>query len=68
MRTCEVSTVTPFRYTGLLFALILGVIMFAEKPDLLTLVGSAIIVFCGILMLTRKSGPRIHRSKTLRIG
>jgi len=54
MRTGEVSAVTPFRYTRLLFAMILGVLVFGESPDMATLIGAAIIVVCGILILTRK--------------
>ena len=53
MRTGEVSVVTPFRYTRLVFALILGAIIFAERPDTLTLIGSAIIVGSGIYTLLR---------------
>ncbi|MFZ9198882.1 MAG: DMT family transporter [Paracoccaceae bacterium] len=54
MRTGEVSAVTPFRYTRLLFALLVGVMVFGERPDLATLVGSAMIVGCGVLILTRR--------------
>lgn len=54
MRTGEVSAVTPFRYTRLLFAMVLGVTLFGERPDLATLIGSAMIVGCGILILTRR--------------
>lgn len=54
MRTGEVSAVTPFRYTRLLFALILGVVVFNERPDLATLIGSAMVVGCGALILTRR--------------
>lgn len=53
MRTGEVSVVTPFRYTRLVFALILGVLVFAERPDLMTLLGSAIIVVSGVYTLLR---------------
>lgn len=54
MRTGEVSVVTPFRYTRLLFALILGVAVFGERPDFATLIGSAMVVICGILILGQK--------------
>ncbi len=53
MRTGEVSAVTPFRYTRLLFALILGAVVFGERPDALTLIGSAIVVGSGIYVLTQ---------------
>lgn len=54
MRTGEVSAVTPFRYTRLLFALVLGVVVFGERPDPATLAGSAMVVACGILILSRR--------------
>jgi len=53
MRMGEVSVITPFRYTRLVFALILGVTVFHEAPDAMTLLGSAIIVGSGIYTLTR---------------
>jgi drug/metabolite transporter (DMT)-like permease len=53
MRTGEVSAVTPFRYTRLLFALILGATIFGERPDALTLLGSAVVVASGIYVLTQ---------------
>lgn len=55
MRTGEVSAVTPFRYSRLLFAMILGVTVFGERPDIATLLGAAVIVTCGILILTRRA-------------
>lgn len=53
MRTGEVSFVTPFRYTRLVFALILAVLVFGERPDQWTLIGSALIVASGIYALAR---------------
>lgn len=47
MRTGDVSVVSPFRYSRLLFALILGVFVFAERPDAVTLLGSLLIVLSG---------------------
>lgn len=56
MRTGEVGVVTPFRYTRLLFALVLGVVVFGERPDAMTLLGSAIVVAAGLYTLL--SGAR----------
>ncbi len=47
MRTGDVSVVSPFRYTRLLFALALGIFIFGESPDLLTTLGSLLIVLSG---------------------
>jgi drug/metabolite transporter (DMT)-like permease len=54
MRTGEVSAVTPFRYSRLLFAMVLGMTLFGERPDLPTIIGSVMIVGCGILILSRR--------------
>jgi drug/metabolite transporter (DMT)-like permease len=55
MRTGEVGAVTPFRYSRLVFALILGVFALGERPDGATLAGAALIVAAGIFGLTRKT-------------
>ncbi|WP_417587009.1 DMT family transporter [Pararhodobacter oceanensis] len=59
MRTGDVSAVTPFRYTRLLFAMIIAVTLFGERPDAVMLIGSALIVGSGLFTLSRsrpKSG------------
>lgn len=53
MRIGEVSVITPFRYTRLVFALLIGVTLFGERPDALTLLGSAIVISGGIYTLLR---------------
>ena len=54
MRTGDVAAVTPFRYSRLLFAMILGVTVFGEHPDAATLTGAGIIVLCGIILMTTR--------------
>ena len=54
MRTGQVSAVTPFRYTRIVFALAVGVLVFGERPDALTLAGSALIVACGLTLLLHR--------------
>jgi drug/metabolite transporter (DMT)-like permease len=51
MRTGEVSAVAPWRYTRLVFAGIVGFAVFGERPDALTILGSAIVVASGIVAL-----------------
>ena len=57
MRTGEVGAVTPFRYTRLVFAMIAGVTVFGERPDLWTVTGSTLIILAGItaLRLSRRA-------------
>lgn len=54
MRTGEIAAVTPFRYTRLVFALILAVSLLGERPDGMTLAGAALIVAAGLYGLTRR--------------
>ena len=54
MRTGQVSAVTPFLYTRIVFALGVGMLVFGERPDALTLTGSALIVACGLILLLHR--------------
>ena len=54
MRVGDIGFVAPFRYTGLIWALILGYIVFGEWPDTLTLFGAAIIAATGLFTLWRE--------------
>ncbi|MDQ7080591.1 MAG: DMT family transporter [Paracoccaceae bacterium] len=54
MRMGEVSVITPFRYVRILFALLIGVFVFAERPDLPTLLGTAIIIASGLYTFARE--------------
>lgn len=53
MRTGEVSAVTPFRYSRLLFGVALGVVVFGERLDSWMLIGSALIVLSGLVIMVR---------------
>ncbi|WP_174802926.1 DMT family transporter [Martelella limonii] len=57
MRTGRIASVSPFRYSRLLFALVLGVLVLGERPDALSLLGSAIIVASGIVVLRERRQP-----------
>lgn len=54
MRIGDIAAVTPFRYTGLLFGLVLGYLVFDEWPSLLTLLGAAIVAGTGLFTLFRE--------------
>lgn len=54
MRTGDVAVVSPFRYSGLLWALLLGWIFFGDWPGPLTLVGAGIVVGAGLFTLYRE--------------
>ncbi|WP_316247407.1 hypothetical protein ROLI_035440 [Roseobacter fucihabitans] len=54
MRSGDVSFVAPFRYTGLIWALALGFVLFGEWPSVLTLIGAGVIVSTGLFTLYRE--------------
>ena len=53
MRLGEISFISPFRYSAILFALILGFFLFEETPDILAAFGIFIIIFSGVVLLYR---------------
>jgi len=54
IRVGEVSIVMPFRYSRIIFLLILGMIIFNEKPSLLMLLGAILIISSGTFMMWRE--------------
>jgi S-adenosylmethionine uptake transporter len=62
MRTGEIGFVSPFRYTSMLGAIGLGILMFGEWPDQPTLAGTLIIVMTGIYTFHREQ--KISRGVT----
>ena len=57
-RIGDISVIAPFRYSRIVFALFVGVVVFGESPDMLTLLGAAIIVSSGIYTLLREARLR----------
>ena len=54
MRMAPAAIVSPFRYTRLVFTMSLGILIFGERPDGLTLLGAAIILSAGLYALYRE--------------
>ena len=54
MRTGDIGFVSPFRYTSLIGAIGLGILLFGEWPGGITLLGAAIIALAGIYSLYRE--------------
>ena len=53
-RTGEVAVVSPFRYARLVFAIIIGWLVFNEPADTLTLFGAALIIGSGLYTFARE--------------
>ena len=55
MRTGDVGFTAPFRYTTLIWAIIIGVIVWGEIPTITETAGGIIIVASGLFMLHRQN-------------
>lgn len=53
-RTGEVAVVSPFRYARLIFAILIGGLVFREPADALTLCGAALIIGSGLYSFARE--------------
>jgi len=61
LRRAPASTLAPYQYSQILWAMIAGALVFGEFPDALAVVGAAIIVAGGLVLWragTRASGRR----------
>ncbi|MCT4684756.1 MAG: DMT family transporter [Roseicyclus sp.] len=54
MRVGEIAVVTPMRYTRLVFAFVIAVVVFDETIDPMTILGVAIVVATGLYTLWRE--------------
>lgn len=54
LRTGDISAVAPFRYTALLWAMLLGYLVFGDAPDAMMLTGASIIVLSGLYAFYRE--------------
>lgn len=57
-RIGDVAIVAPFRYSRLVFALVLAMIVLNERPDGIMLLGAAIVIASGIYTLVREARLR----------
>lgn len=55
MRVGEVGFTTPFRYTSLVWAVLLGWAIWGDFPDGLTILGAGIVVASGVFTLLREA-------------
>lgn len=58
MRVGAIAAVTPFRYTRLVFAFVIALVVFDESLDTLTILGVSIVVATGLYSLWRETRPR----------
>lgn len=67
-RTGEVAVVSPFRYARLVFAIVIGILVFDEWPNLVSLGGAALIVMSGLYSFARERARARSLSMTVPAG
>lgn len=62
-RYAQASTLAPFDYVSMIFALLIGYFVFAEVPTGPMLLGSAIVIAAGIVIIWREHKLGLKRGK-----
>lgn len=62
-RFAEASLLAPFDYVSMIFALIIGYVIFAEAPTTIMLAGSSLIIGGGIVIIWREHRLGLKRGK-----
>ena len=55
MRAGDISFIAPFRYTAMVWAILMGVLVFGDWPDVTTLIGTGIVVATGMYSFHREN-------------
>jgi drug/metabolite transporter (DMT)-like permease len=62
-RYADASVVAPFDYVSMLFALVIGYVVFGEVPTQPMLMGAALIILAGIIIIARERYLGLKRGR-----
>ena len=65
-RHAEVGVIAPFEYVSMIFALVIGYVLFDEVPTGVVLAGAALVATGGILIIWRERKLGLERAKARR--
>ncbi|MEM7123906.1 MAG: DMT family transporter [Pseudomonadota bacterium] len=54
VRLAEVGLVAPFRYTSLIWAFLIGFVVFGSVPDIWVVIGAVVVMLSGLYILHRE--------------
>ena len=57
LKLAPAVTVAPFQYSQMTYALLVGLLVFGDPPDPLTLLGAAVIIGSGLYVLRQETRP-----------
>jgi len=63
LRSGEVAAVAPFRYAGIVWAILLGLLIWNQLPDALSLAGILVLISAGLYTFYREQKLRRLRSQ-----
>jgi drug/metabolite transporter (DMT)-like permease len=58
LRSGEISAIAPFRYTGMVWAILLGLFLWGDLPDALSFVGILVLMSAGLYTFSREQKLR----------
>jgi drug/metabolite transporter (DMT)-like permease len=67
-REAEAGLVAPFDYASMLLAVIIGYAVFSEVPTGTTLLGAAVIIAAGVLIIWRERQLGLERAREREAG
>ncbi|MFV0513524.1 MAG: DMT family transporter [Jhaorihella sp.] len=62
-RFAPASTLAPYDYASMLFAILLGYVVFAELPTLVMLIGAAVVIASNVLVIWREHQLGLERAR-----
>lgn len=66
-RHAEASVIAPFDYTSMLLALLIGYFVFSEIPTTPMLIGAAIVISAGVLVVLRERHLGLQRAQQRKV-
>ena len=66
-RFADASVIAPFDYASMLFALVIGYMVFDEVPTSNMLLGAAVIIVAGIVIILREHRLGLQRGRARRV-
>jgi drug/metabolite transporter (DMT)-like permease len=67
-RFAPASVIAPFDYVSMLWAFILGYILFGELPDEYTIGGAVVVIAAGLFVIWRERGLGLERAREKAAG
>ena len=68
LKAAPASVVVPYQYSFILWAMILGYLVFGDVPTMLLSVGAAIIVGAGMFIFWRENAAKGHEEPMPPVG